>query len=105
MYRNILFLKINTDYEASQQKKSILNLALMDRAEKLKSFIDKVSCCYNNLIVKKCYKRIVGIKMYIATIQCYEQTYEQSALTLVQFLLFFHNKFFDKLLALRQAAL
>lgn len=96
--RNILFVKTKTDYEASQQKISILNLALMARAARLKSFIDKVSCCYNNLIVKKCYKRNVHINRYIASIQWYEQTYEQSAITPVQFLLFFQKKLFDKLL-------
>lgn len=90
--RNILFVKTKTDYEASQQKISILNLALMARAERLKSFLVKVSCCYNNLIVKKCYKRNVHINRYIASIQWYEQTYEQSAITPVQFLLFFQKK-------------
>lgn len=96
--RNILFLEIKTDYEVSQQTNSILNSNLMSRAVRLKCFIDKMSFCYNNLIVKKYYKRNVKINRYIVNIQWYEETFEQLAARPVQFLSFSHNRRFSKIL-------
>lgn len=70
----------------------------MSRAVRLKCIIDIMSCCYNNLIVKKYYKRNVKIKRYIAHIQWYEQTFEQLATKPVKFLSYLHNKRFTRIL-------
>lgn len=96
--RKILFLKIKTDYEASQQIHSIFNSDLISRAVRLKCIINKMSCYYNNLIVKKYYERNVKIKRYIAYIQWYEHTFEQLATKPGQFLSYLHNKRFTKML-------
>lgn len=91
-YTLILLSEIKTGYGACHKQFSILNSILSIRATRLNCFIDTVSCFYNNLIAKKCNKRNEKIYRYLANIQRYEHTYEQSSVRPVQFLLFLRVK-------------
>lgn len=95
-YTHVLLSEIKTGYGACQKQFSILNSILSIRARKLKCFIDTVSCFYNSLIAKKCNKRNEKIYKYLASIQTYEQTYEQSSVRPVQFLSFLRVKIFKR---------
>lgn len=84
-YRNIILKDIKSDFKACHTKLSVFQIEMVEKAERIKRRLDNLLSDLD--VTHRCLKQKKKIIGHLASLQIYEDRYEQSALSPLQFLL------------------